>query len=214
MEWNSDPEIADTAEKLYGDIEHLELYVGLQAEETKPVMDGAGLCPGASIILNRFRQISNIVDLGYTVSRAILSDAVALTRGDRFFTQDYTPNNLTAWGFNDCQRDPNGAGFGSMLGRLFLRTIPEHFTENSVYTWFPLMTPAAMKVNLEALGKLDQYNVSRPGTGGSSTQVKEHSLVAQILGDPTNFKTVYAAKASTFIKGKGYANVCTKRPVS
>jgi hypothetical protein len=40
-EWNPDPEIADTAEKLYGHIDDLELYVGLQAEESKPVVDGA-----------------------------------------------------------------------------------------------------------------------------------------------------------------------------
>ncbi|KAF7982555.1 hypothetical protein HWV62_27534 [Athelia sp. TMB] len=208
LEWNSNPEIADAAEKLYGDIQNLELYVGLQAEETKPVMEGAGLCPG------------------YTVSRAILSDAIALTRGDRFFTQDYTPFNMTAWGYNDCQRDPNGAGFGSMLGRLFLRTLPEHFTENSVYTcmlgrlflrtlpehftensvytWFPLMTPAAMKVNLEALGQLDKYNLSRPGTGASVTTVQDHSQVAQILADKTTFKTVYQGKASKFIIGKGF----------
>ena len=33
----------------------------MQAEEAKPVVDGAGLCPG------------------YTISRAILADAVALT---------------------------------------------------------------------------------------------------------------------------------------
>ena len=47
LEWNSDPEIAYTAEKLYGDIDNLELYVGLQAEETKPLAEGNGLCPGA-----------------------------------------------------------------------------------------------------------------------------------------------------------------------
>jgi hypothetical protein len=46
LEWNSDPKVAETAEKLYGDIENLELYVGLQAEEAKPVIEGAGLCPG------------------------------------------------------------------------------------------------------------------------------------------------------------------------
>jgi len=46
--------------------------VGLQAEETKAPMPGAGLCPG------------------YTVSRAILSDAVCLTRGDRFLTTEFT----------------------------------------------------------------------------------------------------------------------------
>lgn len=44
----------------------------LQAEETKNPGPGAGLCPG------------------YTISRAILADAVCLTRGDRFLTVDFT----------------------------------------------------------------------------------------------------------------------------
>jgi linoleate 10R-lipoxygenase len=39
-------------------------------------MPGAGLCPG------------------YTISRAILSDAVALVRGDRFLTSEFTPYNV------------------------------------------------------------------------------------------------------------------------
>lgn len=48
--------------RLYKHPDNIELYVGLQAEEAKPVVDGAGLCPG------------------YTISRAILSDAICLTR--------------------------------------------------------------------------------------------------------------------------------------
>lgn len=60
------------AEALYHDIENLELYVGLQAEEAKNPGPGAGLCPG------------------YTMSRAILADAVCLTRGDRFMTTEMT----------------------------------------------------------------------------------------------------------------------------
>lgn len=185
-EWNPDPEIHQTAEKLYGHIDNLELYVGLQAEEVKPVIEGAGLCPG------------------YTISRAILSDAIALTRGDRFFTHDYTPYNMTTWGFNDCQRDPNGAGFGSMLGRLFLRTLPEHFTENSVYTWFPLMTPEAMQASLTDLKQMDKYDFSRPKTSSSHTTIKEHAHVAQILGDATTFKPIQSKRANSFIQGKGY----------
>lgn len=185
MEWNSDPKVANTAEKLYGDIENLELYVGLQAEESKPVIEGAGLCPG------------------YTISRAILSDAIALTRGDRFFTHDYTPFNMTAWGFQDCQRDPNGAGFGSMLGRLFLRTLPEHFTENSVYTWFPLMTPDAMKVNLTKLNQINKYDLARPGSNATPVTVKGHSEVTQILADTAGFKQPYSKRASTVVSGKG-----------
>jgi hypothetical protein len=49
LEWNKDTEIAGAAEKLYGNIEYLELYVGLQAEGAKPLVDGAGLCPGTEI---------------------------------------------------------------------------------------------------------------------------------------------------------------------
>lgn len=44
-EWNPDPVIADAARKLYRTTDNLELYVGLVAEESKPVSDGAGLCP-------------------------------------------------------------------------------------------------------------------------------------------------------------------------
>ena len=57
---------------LYGDINNLELYPGLMAEEAKPPIPGSGLCPG------------------YTIGRAIFSDATALVRGDRFLTTDFT----------------------------------------------------------------------------------------------------------------------------
>lgn len=206
LEWNSDPEVADTAEKLYGDIDHLELYVGLQAEEVKPVMEGAGLCPGMFRLPLHSISPLNIFwrCIGYTISRAILSDAIALTRGDRFFTQDFTPHNMTSWGFQDCQRDPDGAGFGSMLGRLFLRTLPNHFTENSTYTWFPLMTPEAMKVNLANLHMSDKYDPARPTKKAAYVTVKGHSEVAQILADEGWFKPSYAKKASNIIPGKGY----------
>jgi hypothetical protein len=45
-EWNHNSDVAGAAEKLYGHIDNLELYVGLQAEDTKPMIEGAGLCPG------------------------------------------------------------------------------------------------------------------------------------------------------------------------
>lgn len=57
-EWNPDPEVAKIAEQLYIHPDNLELYPGLLAEGTKPVMLGSGLA------------------VGRTISRAILSDAV------------------------------------------------------------------------------------------------------------------------------------------
>ncbi|TFK29651.1 heme peroxidase [Coprinopsis marcescibilis] len=186
LEWNSNPDIARTAELLYGDVNRLELYVGLQAEEAKPLVDGAGLCPG------------------YTISRAILSDAIALTRGDRFFTHDFTPFNLTSWGFQDCQRDPNAFGFGSTLGKLFLRTLPENFSDNSVYTFFPLMTPQSMATHLKKLNKLDLYDLSRPKARNPSTVVDDYSQIVTILKEVNAFRTPYGEKARKLIKGKGF----------
>lgn len=140
---------------------------------------------------------------GYTIARAILSDAIALTRGDRFFNQDFTPYNLTSWGFADCQRDPNGWGFGSTLGRLFLRTLPGQYDETSVYTWFPLMHPSAMETNLKKLGKLRDYTLERPKPVGREAFVANYVEAGEILRDNTAFAPDYARRAQEVVKGKG-----------
>jgi hypothetical protein len=186
LEWNPDPEIAAAAEKLYGTIDHLELYAGLQAEDAKPVVTGAGLCPG------------------YTISRAILADAIALIRGDRLFTADFTPHNLTAWGFADCVRSPENPGFGSMLGRLFLRTLPDEFTENSTYAWFPFMTPKAMDEVLTELGQKDKYDPVRPKSAYGAREFKEYGEVSGILGSKEKFRHPFLPRISRIIRGPGF----------
>ncbi|RPD64148.1 heme peroxidase [Lentinus tigrinus ALCF2SS1-6] len=186
LEWNPDPEIANAAEKLYGHIDRLELYVGLQAEEAKPVIPGAGLCPS------------------YTISRAILSDAIALTRGDRFFTADYTPFNMTAWGFADCQRDPNGPGNGSMLGRLLMRTLPEQYPSDSTYAWFPLMTPAAMQKILGNLGWTNTYDLKRPTGVPQVQELVGYADVQAVLKDEVNFGTGFAERLKGIVNGPGF----------
>ncbi|KAH7890809.1 heme peroxidase [Phlebopus sp. FC_14] len=193
-EWNPNPEVAEAAEKLYGHIDNLELYVGLQAEDTKPVIEGAGLCPG------------------YTISRSILSDAIALTRGDRFYTEDFTPYNMTAWGFADCQRDPEGYGFGSTLGRLFLRTLPHDYDEKSVYTWFPLMHPSAMETNLKNLHKLDGYSLERPKPRGDATTISGYVEVGEALREGEQFAGDYVERAKEVIKGKGFFTASVDGP--
>jgi len=82
LEVNSDPVIAETLEALYGNVDDIELHVGLRVEEAKqPVLPGSGLCPG------------------FTIATAVLADAVALVRGDRFYTVDYNPASLTNFGY-------------------------------------------------------------------------------------------------------------------
>lgn len=61
--------MADHLRNLYEHPDFVELYPGLDAEEAKkPMVPGVGIAPTM------------------TISRAILSDAVALVRGDRFYT--------------------------------------------------------------------------------------------------------------------------------
>jgi linoleate 10R-lipoxygenase len=55
-EWSGDDCIAEAARKLYRNIEHLELYVGLAAEQAKTVKPGSGLCPPCQCILHLASQ--------------------------------------------------------------------------------------------------------------------------------------------------------------
>lgn len=64
---NKDVDVADQLRHLYEHPDFVELYPGLVVEDAKERQAGSGLCAS------------------YTVSRAILSDAVALVRGDRFY---------------------------------------------------------------------------------------------------------------------------------
>ncbi|QRV74358.1 heme peroxidase [Ceratobasidium sp. AG-Ba] len=180
-DWNSDPEIATAAMRLYKHPDNLELYVGLQAEEAKPVVDGAGLCPG------------------YTISRAILSDAICLTRGDRYLTTDWTTNNLTCWGFDDATRDCNNPSFGGMLGKLISRTLPGQFPENSIFLWFPLMTPEAMKKNFTRIGIAGDYDFSRPVAPPAVQPVRQRSDVTSAIQDTACIHTPYGQKIHTMI---------------
>jgi len=110
---------------------------------------------------------------------------------------------LTAWGFADCQRDAEGFGFGSTLGRLILRTLPEHYTENSVYTFFPLMLPSEMEKHLTEMKLLDQYDLTRPGLKQGSKTVSDHKIVREVLTSQS-YVAPEVAKAKKVITGAGY----------
>jgi linoleate 8R-lipoxygenase/9,12-octadecadienoate 8-hydroperoxide 8R-isomerase len=79
---NPDAAVVEKLKNLYDSPDFVELYPGLVAEKAKPPKSpGSGLC------------------VNFTTSYSILSDAVGLVRGDRFYTVDYTPKNLTNWGY-------------------------------------------------------------------------------------------------------------------
>jgi hypothetical protein len=73
-----DPEVAKVVAKFYPSIEDVELAVGCQVEKTSY----GGWC------------------LPDTVSIAILADAFNSIRQDRFYTDDFTPEVYTDWGYD------------------------------------------------------------------------------------------------------------------
>ncbi|TCD62866.1 hypothetical protein EIP91_006272 [Steccherinum ochraceum] len=185
-EWNPDPEIANTARQLYGHIDNLELYPGLQAEECMPLGPGSGIC------------------CGYTMTRAILGDAIALVRGDRFYTTDYTPGNLTTWGFQDCARDPNNGAFGAALPKLLFRHLPRHYPANSVYALYPFFTPEVTRQNLTKLGIAEKYDFNRPKPQPIPKVVDTLTGIRYVFNDSTKFKTVYGDDMRLLTGGYGF----------
>jgi hypothetical protein len=124
------PELAKRLAKLYKTIDDVELYPGLLCEKAKPVVDGSGLCPN------------------YTTGFAILSDAVALIRGDRFHSKDATYFNLTNFGMED-SHSVDTIDYGTLIGRkLIARHLSSVYPTNNVYATFPFTLPSETWKNL------------------------------------------------------------------
>ncbi|KAL0577572.1 hypothetical protein V5O48_004403 [Marasmius crinis-equi] len=184
-EWNPDPEVASAARRLYKHIDNLELYTGLQCESTMPLAGGL-----------RFA-------CGYTTTRAVLSDAIALIRGDRFYTTAFTPANLTTWGYQDCLRDPDNGGFGGEMPKLLMRHLPRHYPYNSVYGCFPFFTPSKMKESLTRLGLAAHYTFERPKPAVKVKVLNTFKGIRYVFDNQTQFPVVYDLKGL----GNGYGNM-------
>ncbi|EPS42371.1 hypothetical protein H072_3669 [Dactylellina haptotyla CBS 200.50] len=156
---NSDPKVANALRQLYGHPDYVEIYPGIVVEEPKtPMAPGAGLLPG------------------YTISTAILSDAVALVRGDRFYTIDYTTGNLTNWGYNEVSTDTDIA-YGGVAYKLFHRAFPGYFSSNSAYAMFPFTIPSENEAIYKGFGKDYKYDFTRPSKlNQSSAQSRTEAL--------------------------------------
>lgn len=164
-----DEDTAGALKALYGHVDYVEMYPGLVAEDAKePMEPGSGLCPG------------------YTISRAILADAVALSRGDRFYTVDYSPANLTSWGFNQVKSDPDVAQ-GCCFYNLVMRALPNWYRGSSVYAMFPFTVPEENRKILSNLEKEKEYNFDRPSYAPLPISIRSWKAVTSILQDTGRF---------------------------
>lgn len=160
---NSDPGVSEALRRLYDHPDFVELYPGIVAEEHKsPMVPGVGIAPT------------------YTISRVVLSDAVCLVRGDRHYTVDYNPRNLTNWGYNEVQYDLN-VNHGCVFYKLFLRALPNHFKENSVYAHYPMVTPDENQKILKDLKRDHLFDWSRPGRQEKPHQVTTYAGAKHVL---------------------------------
>ncbi|QGA14421.1 hypothetical protein EYB26_002074 [Talaromyces marneffei] len=143
-EMNDNEAIATALKDLYGDIADVELYRGLVAEQAKPRQEATGLCAGR------------------TITYVILSDAVALVRGDRFLTTELNPYNLTKWGYDEIQPD-NSWSFGNVLGdKLLNRHLgEENMPRDSIYTQYMFSTPEETTRNIKRFGMEKVYRETR-----------------------------------------------------
>ncbi|EEP75322.1 hypothetical protein UREG_00168 [Uncinocarpus reesii 1704] len=182
-EINSDPYIADQLRHLYEHPDHVELYPGIVAEEPKiPMIPGAGICPT------------------YTLSRAILSDAVALVRGDRFYTTDYHPKNLTNWGFSETHYDLN-INQGCMFYKLMLRAFPNHFQPDSIYAHYPMTIPSENRKIFATLGRENHFSWEKPSFIPPRINLTSYLGAKTVLENARDFRVTWG-EATGFLFGK------------
>ncbi|KAJ5887878.1 hypothetical protein N7495_007919 [Penicillium taxi] len=168
-EINSDPQIANNLRHLYEHPDFVELYPGIVCEEAKePMVPGVGIAPT------------------YTISRAVLSDAVALVRGDRHYTVDYNPRNLTNWGYNECRYDLN-INQGCSFYKLATRAFPNWFKPDSIYAHYPMTIPSENRVIMKNLGREQDYSYEPPSFTPSRVDLVSHQSAKLVLNNPQDF---------------------------
>ncbi|KDR69941.1 hypothetical protein GALMADRAFT_282379 [Galerina marginata CBS 339.88] len=184
-EWSSNPSIAASAEKLYKSIDNLEVYVGLQAEDTIKNTADSGF---------RF---------GYTKTYGLLVDIVSRVRSDPTFTTQFFAEILTLWGYGDCSLRPNNGSFGASMPKLLQRTLPHDYQYNSIYGLFPLATPEYTIPLLPEPKPRAMYSIERPQPH------KVHHLatkeaISHVFNQPKLFPTIYNDSLIAVTGGYGY----------
>ncbi|KAF5017298.1 hypothetical protein F66182_10796 [Fusarium sp. NRRL 66182] len=170
---NSDPSIADALRNLYQHPDYVELYPGIVAEEAKtPMVPGVGIAPT------------------YTISRVVLSDAVALVRGDRYYTTDYNPRNLTNWGYKEVDYDLK-VNHGCVFYKLFIRAFPQHFKGDSVYAHYPMVIPSENKTILTDLKRADKFSFGRPSRTATRIDIVGYKAAKYILEDQKKYRVCW-----------------------
>ncbi|KAF8335122.1 heme peroxidase [Amanita rubescens] len=192
-EWN--PDLANTARYLYGNIDKLELYPGLKWEAST----GSGF------------------GFGYTMTWGLISDIVTRIRCDPIFTSKFNEHMLTKWGYKDsistiddskgsnsCFHSTEGS-LGGMLPKLFQRTLPHNCPYDNIYCLFPFVVPEKSKAYVEKLlpSDVEKYSIVRPKRVKIRV-LKTLKAITKVLNDHETFHTPYKQRLMELTGGYGH----------
>ncbi|KAF5368150.1 hypothetical protein D9615_010185 [Tricholomella constricta] len=156
--------------------------------------------PDPAIVVRLFPHVTKNIDqlylLGSRRRSMPLTDGSRFAcgytvRGDCFYTSDFTPANLTAWGFQDCQRDMNNGDFGGQIPKFLVCHLPLHYSYNSVYSCFPFFTLSKMKASLAAQKLEARYTFDRPAAVPEAKILNTFTGIKHVFNDPSRFNFIY-----------------------
>jgi hypothetical protein len=127
--------------------------------------------------------------LGYTISRAVFSDSVALVRGDRFYAVDDTPKNLTYWGLTEADLDLT-VDNGHVFYKLVLRALPRHFHQDSIYAHYPVVAPEENRIILGGLNTAQSYNLEKPCAASEMGIIESYVACKAILRNQRDYRVI------------------------
>ena len=112
--------------------------------------------------------------------------------------------NLTTWGFDDCQANTSDGSYGGMLTKLLFRHLPDSYPTGSTYAHFPFMVPSRMKGFAEELpGDVDlKYGWNRPAVPvGPTVVARRYPEVQELLAKPALFTSGVAQRLEILTGG-------------
>ena len=120
------------------------------------------------------------------------------------FLTPFIAQNLTNWGYDDCQPNTSDGSYGGMLSRLLFRHLPDYYPSGSTYAHFPFLVPGKMKGFAQKLpGDIDlKYDWNRPTVPvGPPVVARRYSEVQQLFAKPALFSSGVAQRLEILTGG-------------
>ena len=110
----------------------------------------------------------------------------------RFYTTDYSPKNLTNWGYQTANYDLS-VDEGHVFYKLILTALPDNYEANSIYAHYPLVSPEENLAILTKLQKSQHFNFSPPTSNPiaeptSALDRERTRLILEAATEPTSVR--------------------------